>query len=71
MKLADDVNFAELANLTEGASGADIKAICTEAGMFAIREDRTTVKMDDFLKAIEKVMRKETKFGDIKGVMFV
>jgi len=71
MKLAEDVNFAELANLTEGASGADIKAICTEAGMFAIREDRTTVKMDDFLKAIEKVLRKETKFGDVKGVMFV
>jgi proteasome regulatory subunit len=71
MKIADDVNFAELARLTEGASGADIKAICTEAGMFAIREDRTKVRMDDFLKAIEKVMRKDTKFGDVKGVMFV
>jgi len=72
MKLADDVNFAELARLTEGASGADIKAICTEAGMFAIKEDRTVVRMDDFLRAIEKVMKRDaTKPKDVKGVMFV
>ena len=38
-----------------GVSGADIKAICTEAGMFAIRDDRTRVKMLDFTRAIDKV----------------
>ncbi len=71
MKLADDVDFSELARLTEGASGADIKAICTEAGMFAIREERTRVTMMDFMKAIDKVLKRSPPIPDLKGVMFV
>lgn len=71
MKLAEDVDFKELARITEGASGADIKAICTEAGMFAIREERAKVTMLDFTKAIEKVLKKTTPIPDLKGVMFV
>ncbi len=71
MKLADDVDFKELARVTEGASGADIKAICTEAGMFAIREERARVTMLDFTKAIDKVLKKTTPIPDLKGVMFV
>ncbi|WP_290597274.1 MULTISPECIES: proteasome-activating nucleotidase [unclassified Archaeoglobus] len=71
MKLADDVDFKELARVTEGASGADIKAICTEAGMFAIREERAKVTMLDFTKAIDKVLKKTTPIPDLKGVMFV
>lgn len=72
MKLADDVDFNELASMTENASGADIKAIVTEAGMFAIRDERKRVTRNDFLKAVEKVLRKDTKYSaDIKGVMFI
>lgn len=71
MKLAEDVDFKELARVTEGASGADIKAICTEAGMFAIREERAIVRMVDFNKAIDKVLKKATTLPDLKGVMFV
>jgi len=59
MNVADDVDYAELADLAEGASGADIKAICTEAGMFAIREDRTEVRMTDFREAYEKIKQEE------------
>ena len=40
-------------------SGAEIKAVCTEAGFFAIREKRVRVKEDDFLKAIQKVRQLE------------
>ena len=64
MRLNKDVSFEDLARMTEGMSGADIKAICTEAGMFAIREGRDYVVMDDFLKAIKKV--KEMQKGPIE-----
>jgi proteasome regulatory subunit len=55
MNVADDVDFTELADVAADASGADIKAICTEAGMFAIRDDRTEIYMDDFVSAWEKI----------------
>ncbi|WP_049980963.1 proteasome-activating nucleotidase Pan1 [Halolamina rubra] len=55
MNVADDVDFAELAELTEDASGADVKAICTEAGMFAIRDDRTEIERRDFEEAWAKL----------------
>ncbi len=55
MNLAEDVDFDSLADDTEGFSGADVKAACTEAGMFAIRDDRTTVRMEDFRDAQEKI----------------
>ncbi|TDA27982.1 MAG: proteasome-activating nucleotidase [Archaeoglobi archaeon] len=71
MKLAEDVDFRELSRITEGASGADIKAICTEAGMFAIREERIKVTMMDFMRAVEKVLRKTSPIPELKGVMFV
>ena len=57
MKVADSVDFGALAEATDDASGADIKAICTEAGMFAIRDDRTTVEMRDFEDAWEKIQQ--------------
>ncbi len=55
MNVADDVEFTELADEADEASGADIKAICTEAGMFAIRDDRTEIRMEDFRSAWEKI----------------
>jgi proteasome regulatory subunit len=55
MNLADDVTFEGLATDISDASGADIKAICTEAGMFAIRDERTDVTMDDFRDAWAKI----------------
>ena len=59
MNVSDDVEFDSLAAKTEEASGADIKAICTEAGMFAIRDDRTEVTMADFTEAWEKIRAEE------------
>jgi proteasome regulatory subunit len=56
MSVEPDVDFDALAARVEGATGADIKAISTEAGMFAIREDRTTVTMTDFEHAVDKVL---------------
>ncbi|MCL9815411.1 proteasome-activating nucleotidase Pan1 [Natronocalculus amylovorans] len=64
MNVADDVNFEELAELATDASGADIKAICTEAGMFAIRDDRTEIYMGDFIDAWEKINIEDDDTGD-------
>jgi proteasome regulatory subunit len=55
MNLDKAINLKEVSRATEGKNGADLKAICTEAGMFAIRSDRTTVTQQDFMAAIEKV----------------
>lgn len=68
MSLAESVDLDILVKKTEGATGADIKAICTEAGMYAIREDKDEATLSDFKKAITKVMAG----GDSEGptVMF-
>jgi proteasome regulatory subunit len=56
MALKETIDFESLASRCEGATGADIRAICTEAGMWAIREERETVSAVDFERAIEKVV---------------
>jgi proteasome regulatory subunit len=56
MNLSTDVNLDNLVKMTDGATGADIKSICTEAGMFAIRELRRKVQQVDFEKAVSKVL---------------
>ena len=61
MNVAEDVDFEVLAAETDEASGADIRAICTEAGMFAIRDDRTEVTMEDFREAREKLETDEAE----------
>ncbi|MDI3475417.1 MAG: proteasome regulatory subunit [Thermococcaceae archaeon] len=58
-----DVDLRVIAELTEGASGADLKAITTEAGMFAIRNRREYVTQEDFLKAVEKVLGSEHRLA--------
>ena len=61
MNLKGDVDIDYLVQMTEGGSGADIKNICTEAGMFAIRAERDHVVNEDFVDAIKKITgEKET-----------
>ena len=57
MPLADDVDLEELADLTDGYVGADIEAICREAGMIALREDENAkeVRREHFMKAMENI----------------
>ncbi|HIH40590.1 MAG TPA: proteasome-activating nucleotidase, partial [Halobacteria archaeon] len=57
MPIAKDVDLREIARLAEGSTGADIKAISTEAGMNAIRNERKIVLMTDFLIAVESVIQ--------------
>jgi proteasome regulatory subunit len=57
MSVAPGVSLEAIAGeVGNGATGADLKSICTEAGMFAIRDQRTQVSAEDFRLAIEKVL---------------
>jgi len=70
MNLDKTVQLEELGAKSEGATGADIKSVCTEAGMFAIRENRDIVSMADFEKAILKVLDQDAEKDMVAGPMF-
>ena len=59
MNLAEDVKLEEFVMAKDDLSGADIKALCTEAGLLALRERRMQVTHSDFSKAKEKVLYKK------------
>lgn len=61
MTLAKDVDLEEFVMSKDDLSGADIKAICTEAGLLALRERRMKVIAEDFRKAREKVLYRKTE----------
>ncbi|MFB6269741.1 MAG: proteasome-activating nucleotidase [Halobacterium sp.] len=65
INVADDVEFADLASKTEGFSGAQLASLATEAGMFAIRDDREVVRREDFDAAYEKLVEEggDDEFG--------
>ncbi|MFW9999290.1 MAG: proteasome-activating nucleotidase [Candidatus Hodarchaeota archaeon] len=55
----ENIEIKELSNLTQGATGSDIKGICTEAGMYAIRRNSEIISNEDFIIAIDKVLSKK------------
>ena len=63
MSLADEVDLGELAGKTDGFTGAELASLATEAGMFAIRDERTTVQPGDFVDALEKVEEEDDAAG--------
>ncbi len=70
MNISPEISLEDLASRTESATGADIKAICTEAGMFAIRENRDMVTLSDFERAIAKVIGKIEGQKEATGLMY-
>ena len=69
MTLADDVDLEELVMAKDDLSGADIKAMCSEAGLLALRERRMKVTMDDFRKSKDKTLYR--KKGNIPEGLYV
>ena len=67
MSLNDDVDLDEFINQKDDLSGADIKAICSEAGLMALRERRMRVQMADFRAARERVMKTKSE-GEPEGL---
>jgi len=60
MNLLRNIDLRSVAEKMINASGAECKAVCTEAGMFALREKRVHVTQEDFEMAVSKVMKKDT-----------
>ncbi len=64
-----DVRFELLARLCHNSTGADIRSVCIEAGMYAIRARRKTINEKDLLEAVEKVIKGYSKFSSNKKYM--
>merc|ERR1712057_116962 len=69
MTLADDVSLEEFVMAKDELSGADIKAVCTEAGLLALRERRMKVTHKDFQTAKEKALYQ--KKGNIPEGLYI
>ncbi|KAJ4423313.1 ATPase of 26S proteasome regulatory subunit 4 [Gnomoniopsis sp. IMI 355080] len=67
MSLNEDVELEEFIAQKDDLSGADIKAICSEAGLLALRERRMRVQMSDFRSARERVLRTKQE-GEPEGL---
>lgn len=52
---AGDIDYESVAKLSDGFNGADLRNVCTEAGMFAIRAERDYIVNEDLMKAVRKV----------------
>ncbi|XP_004415878.1 26S proteasome regulatory subunit 10B isoform X2 [Phocoena phocoena] len=50
-----EIDYEAIVKLSDGFNGADLRNVCTEAGMFAIRADHDFVVQEDFMKAVRKV----------------
>ena len=61
MNLSGDIDLENLVTSKDDLSGADIKAMCTEAGLLALRERRMQVTAEDFKQAKERVMKNKVE----------
>ncbi|CAH7676999.1 26S protease regulatory subunit 7 [Phakopsora pachyrhizi] len=63
MAVERNIRYELIARLCPNATGAELRSVCTEAGMFAIRARRKVANEKDFLDAVEKVIRQGSKFS--------
>ncbi|KAL7408833.1 P-loop containing nucleoside triphosphate hydrolase protein [Mrakia frigida] len=70
MSLQRGINFRALAEKMGNCSGAEVRGICTEAGMYALRERRIHVGGEDFEMAIAKVLKKNSESNTSVGKLF-
>lgn len=69
MNMDKDIRFELLGRLCPNTTGADIRSVCTEAGMFAVRARRKSISEQDLLDAIEKVIKGYSKFSATQKYM--
>mmetsp|Transcript_26826 Transcript_26826/g.44713 ORF Transcript_26826/g.44713 Transcript_26826/m.44713 type:complete len:456 (+) Transcript_26826:127-1494(+) len=64
-----DIRFELLARLCPNTTGAELRSVCTEAGMFSIRARRKSVSEKDFLDSVNKVVKGYKKFSSTPKYM--
>eukprot|EP00811_Abedinium_folium_P033287 NODE_6261_length_1687_cov_8.855769.p1 GENE.NODE_6261_length_1687_cov_8.855769~~NODE_6261_length_1687_cov_8.855769.p1 ORF type:complete len:435 (-),score=178.61 NODE_6261_length_1687_cov_8.855769:283-1587(-) len=69
MSIDRDVRYELLARLCPNTTGAEIRSVCTEAGMYAIRARRKSISEKDLLQAINKVIKGYSKFSSTPKYM--
>ncbi|ORZ03158.1 26S protease regulatory subunit 7 [Syncephalastrum racemosum] len=63
MSVERDIRYELIARLCPNATGAELRSVCTEAGMYAIRARRKVATEKDFLEAVNKVIKGYQKFS--------
>ncbi|CDS05800.1 Putative 26S protease regulatory subunit [Lichtheimia ramosa] len=69
MSVERDIRYELIARLCPNATGAELRSVCTEAGMYAIRARRKLATEKDFLEAVNKVIKGYQKFSSTPKYM--
>jgi 26S proteasome regulatory subunit T1 len=69
MNVDKGIRYELLARLCPSTTGAELRSVCTEAGMFAIRARRKSISEKDFLDSIGKVIKAYKKFSSTPKYM--
>ncbi len=69
MSVDRDIRWELISRLCPNSTGAELRSVCTEAGMFAIRARRKVATEKDFLAAVEKVIKGNMKFSSTSQYM--
>ncbi|ANZ77570.1 BA75_04579T0 [Komagataella pastoris] len=69
MSCERNIRWELISRLCPNATGAELRSVCTEAGMFAIRARRKVATEKDFLQAVEKVIKGNMKFSSTSRYM--
>lgn len=70
MNLHCDANLKQIADIADGASGAELKALAMEAGMFAIQDERDMIYQSDFQSAWNKIVQARPQQPDVLDMTF-
>jgi len=69
MAFDKEIRYELVARLCPNCTGADIRSVCTESGMFAIRGRRKSITEKDIIAAIDKVVKGYSKFSATQKYM--
>ena len=69
MNVDRDIRYSLIARLCPNTTGAELRSVCTEAGMFAIRARRKSVSEKDMLDSVNKVVKGFKKFSSTPKYM--